>query len=149
MSSRVSAKSFSFASISGCCIALLLALLHLNSLAATMEVTVKLTGAQEVPAVDTQAQGEGILKIGDDGNISGTIKTTNLAGTMAHIHQAPAGANGGVVIPLEQAGPSGWAVPAGAHLTADQLKSFNAGDMYVNVHSKAHPGGEIRGQIMP
>lgn len=149
MSSQISAKSYGYAAISGCCIALVLALFSLNSLAGTMEVTVKLSGEQEVPAVNTQAKGEGILKIGDDGSISGRITTTNLTGTMAHIHQAPAGENGGVVVPLEQVGPSGWAVPAGAHLTAEQLKSFNAGEMYVNVHSKAHPGGEIRGQIIP
>jgi len=149
MSFRISSKSSGYAAISSYCVALLLVLFPLNSHAATVEVTVKLTGAQEVPAVMTQAQGEGTLKVGDDGSISGTIVTTNLAATMAHIHQAPVGDNGGVVVPLEQSGKDGWAVPAGAQLTAEQLKSFKAGDMYINVHSKAYPGGEIRGQIVP
>ena len=149
MSSRISSISYGYAVVGGCCIALLLAFFPLNSRAATVEVTVKLTGAQEVPAVETQAQGEGTLKVDDDGSISGTITTTNLTATMAHIHQAPAGENGGVVIPLEQSGKDGWAVPADAQLTAEQLKSFKAGDMYINVHSTAYPGGEIRGQIVP
>lgn len=149
MSSRISSISYGNAAISSCCIALLLALFPLNSLSATMEVTVKLTGAQEVPAVETQAQGEGTLKVGDDGSISGKITTKNLAATMAHIHQAPAGENGGVVVPLEKSGKDGWAVPAGVQLTTEQLNNFKAGDMYINVHSKGHPGGEIRGQIVP
>lgn len=149
MSFRISSKSYGYAAISSYCIAFLLALITLNSRASTMEITVKLTGAQEVPEVATQAQGEGSLKVGDDGSISGTITTTNLTATMAHIHQAPAGANGGVVVPLEQSGKDGWAVPTGAQLTAEQLTSLKAGDMYINVHSEAYPGGEIRGQIVP
>jgi hypothetical protein len=68
---------------------------------------------------------------------------------MAHIHEAPAGKNGGVAIPLEKKGDSEWAVPAGAKLTDDQYKAFKAGSLYVNVHSDANKGGEIRGQMKP
>ncbi len=75
--------------------------------------------------------------------------TTGVAGTMAHIHMAGAGKNGPVIVPLEKNGDHGWKVPAGAKLNDDQMKAFKAGDLYVNVHSAANPGGEIRGQLKP
>jgi len=39
-------------------------------------------------------------------------------------------------------------VTDGAKLTEAQYESYKAGKLYVNVHSAANPGGEIRGQIM-
>jgi hypothetical protein len=47
------------------------------------------------------------------------------------------------------AGSGFWAVPANAALTIAQVTSFNAGELYFNIHSSANPGGEIRGQIVP
>lgn len=151
MSFRIPVPSCGYAARSSSRMALLLALVSFSaaSLSATMEVRVELTGAQEVPAVDTQAHGQGTLKINDDGTVSGIVTTTNVAGTMAHIHQAPAGENGGVVIPLQQTEDGSWVLPDDAQLTAEQLERLHAGDMYFNVHSAAHPGGEVRGQIEP
>jgi CHRD domain len=40
-------------------------------------------------------------------------------------------------------------VPEGTKLTDDQYKSYKAGNLYVNVHTDAHKGGEIRAQISP
>ena len=34
-------------------------------------------------------------------------------------------------------------------LTPEQAKQFEAGDWYINVHTKDHPAGEIRGQVKP
>lgn len=128
---------------------ILLAALMVSGSALAGAVQVKLSGAEEVPPVQTAASGSGTITVNDDGTVSGGVKTTGIKGTMAHIHQAPAGQNGGVAIPLTKKGDNEWVVPAGAKLTAEQLDSFKAGNLYVNVHSDAHKGGEVRGQLKP
>jgi len=50
---------------------------------------------------------------------------------------------------LTKKGDNEWVLPEGAKLSDDQFQSFNAGNLYVNVHSAAYPGGEIRAQIKP
>ena len=118
-------------------------------LAAAKDVKVSLTGAQEVPAVESKATGAGKITIADDGAVSGSIKTKGITGTAAHIHEAPAGKNGPPVITLEKKGENEWVVPAGAKLSPEQLASFKAGNLYVNVHSAEHKPGEIRTQLKP
>jgi hypothetical protein len=110
---------------------------------------VTLSGDQEVPAVKTSASGGGTITINDDKSVSGSVTTTGVAGTMAHIHNGAAGKNGPVIIPLTKSGDGTWSVPAGAKLTDAQYAAFEAGDLYVNVHSAANKGGEIRGQLKP
>jgi hypothetical protein len=70
----------------------------------------------------------------------------------AHIHQAPPGVPGGVIIPLP--GPFNVSnsynlAPTNFVLTATQETNFLAGLYYVNIHTVALPGGEIRGQLNP
>jgi hypothetical protein len=113
------------------------------------DVAVALTGDQEVPAVTSAAKGTGKITIGDDKSVSGSIKTTGIMGVAAHIHEAAAGKNGPPVITLEKKGDNEWAVPAGSKLTDAQYESFKAGNLYVNVHSAEHKGGEIRTQLKP
>ena len=67
-------------------------------------VQVNLSGSQEVPPVQSAAAGSGTIMINDDKTVSGSVTTTGVKGTMAHIHEAPAGKNGGVAIPLEKKG---------------------------------------------
>lgn len=120
------------------------------SLAANAEdVKVTLTGAEEVPAVTTEAKGEATISIAKDGAVTGNVKTTGIEGVAAHIHLAEAGKNGPPVITLTKGEGGTWTTPAGSKLTADQYKAFEAGHLYVNVHSAAHKGGEIRGQLKP
>ena len=108
---------------------------------------VKLSGSQEVPAVSSMASGSGAIMVAADKLVSGSITTMGIEGKAAHIHQGAMGANGPVVVPLTKTGDNTWSVPAGAKLTDAQYAAYQAGGMYVNVHSAANPGGEIRGQL--
>jgi hypothetical protein len=113
------------------------------------DVKVTLTGAEEVPAVTTEAKGEGTITIAKDMSVTGSVKTTGIEGIAAHIHLAEPGKNGPPVITLTKAADGIWSTPEGAKLTEEQYKAFKAGNLYVNVHSAAHKGGEIRGQLKP
>ena len=110
---------------------------------------VTLSGSQEVPPVQTSATGTGTITVKDDKTVSGSVTTKGVKGTMAHIHEAAPGQNGGVVIPLTKKGDNEWTVPAGAKLTDVQYQAYLAGNLYVNVHSDAHKAGELRGQLKP
>jgi hypothetical protein len=107
---------------------------------------VNLTGAEEVPAVNTQAKGSGSFRVADDGTVTGSVTTEGVAGTMAHIHQAAKGQNGPVIVPLTKNGDT-YSVPEGRKLTPAQIDALKAGNLYVNVHSNQHKGGEIRAQL--
>ncbi|SRR5258706_9991879 len=109
---------------------------------------VSLSGADEVPPVSTSASGSGSFRIADDGSVSGSVKTSGVQGTMAHIHMAPKGKNGPVIVPLTKDGDT-YSVPEGKKLTAEQLQAFKDGNLYVNVHSAANKGGEVRAQLQP
>jgi len=120
------------------------------SLASAKDEKITLTGAQEVPAVTTDAKGEGMIKIGMDKSVSGKVTTTGIEGTMGHIHEGAApGQNGPPIITLEKAADGSWTVPAGSKLTDEQYDAFKAGKLYVNIHSAAHKGGEIRAPLKP
>jgi hypothetical protein len=111
-----------------------------------VDVKIKLSGAEEVPPVQTQASGSGTISVADDGSVSGSITTAGVEAKAAHIHMGDAGTAGPVIVPLVKDG-DGFKVAPGAKLNAEQQKAFVAGGLYVNVHSAAHPSGEIRGQI--
>jgi hypothetical protein len=116
-----------------------------NALAADL----KLTGDQEVPANASTAVGTGTITVAADGSVSGSVTAPTLQAMAAHIHVGAAGVNGPVIIPLT-GGPGGvWSVPPDAKLNAEQLSAYKAGNLYVNVHTAEHKGGEIRAQIKP
>ncbi len=110
---------------------------------------VTLSGAEEVPPVQTSGSGGGTIKIDNDRTVSGSVKATGFPATMAHIHMGPPGTIGQVIIPLTRQGEDTWVVPPGAKLTEEQYAAYKAGNLYVNVHSAKNPVGEIRGRIMP
>ena len=110
---------------------------------------VTLSGSQEVPPVQSAATGTGTITVKDDKSVSGSVMTKGVKGTMAHIHEAAPGQNGGVVIPLSKKGDNEWTVPADAKLNDAQYQAYKEGNLYVNVHSDAHKAGEIRGQLKP
>jgi hypothetical protein len=75
--------------------------------------------------------------------------TKGIKGTAAHIHQGAPGQNGTVIVTLTKVDDNTWAVPSGTTLTGSQTDAFWAGMLYVNVHSDANKGGELRAQLKP
>jgi hypothetical protein len=116
--------------------------------AATVELKATLDGATEVPAVAGSGKGTATLTVDTTtGKVAYTVEYSGLSGpaTMAHIHgPAAPGSNAGVVAPLTStASPLKGEVTLNEAAVADLL----AGKDYINVHTAAHPSGEIRGWI--
>ena len=130
----------------------LVASLSLAACAGTMSggktVNVTLSGAEEVPPVSVPGSGSGSFTVGDDGSVKGSVTTTGVQGTMAHIHIGPRGQNGPVIVPFTKSGDT-YSAPPGAKLTDAQMQAFKAGNLYVNVHTDRNKGGEVRGQLQP
>ena len=116
-------------------------------------------GSQEVPPVVTAATGQATVVIsGDDSTIWYVVEYSGLSGALAaaHIHVGASGANGGVILPLvASASPMVGTLtatnftPSGAITTfAQAVAAIKAGGTYVNLHTAANPGGEIRGQVV-
>lgn len=118
-------------------------------IASAATVHLRLTGSHETPPVKTVAHGYAVVKVIGDGSVSGKVTTRGITGTMAHIHEGAPGMDGPPIITLAPGPHGSWLVPAGSKFTPHQYKEFLAGDLYINVHSAAHPGGEIRGQLKP
>jgi hypothetical protein len=110
---------------------------------------VTLSGSNEVPSVTTSATGTGTVTINPDRSVSAKITVTGMSATASHIHEGAAGTNGPVIVPFTKTADNTFVAPDGAKLTESQYASFKAGNLYVNVHSAAHPGGEIRAQLKP
>jgi len=108
-----------------------------------------LDGKSEVPA-NTSA-GNGTADIDYDAatkKLSWKLTYSGLSGpaTAAHFHgPAEAGKNAGVAVAIPNATAS--PVEGNATLTDAQASDLMAGKYYVNVHTQANPGGEIRGQV--
>ena len=113
------------------------------------QVSVSLSGADQVPPVSTQASGSGSFTVNADHTVSGSVPIAGLSPVAAHIHVGARGKNGPVAIGLNKTTDTVWVVPAGAKFTDDQYKAFLAGETYVNFHTPAHKGGEIRAQLQP
>jgi len=130
-----------------------------------LEFRARLRGSQEVPAVTTSTRGEARIQFNDattaaefDLEVEDGIRVTQ-----AHIHCAPAGANGPIVVFLAGFHDRGWDVDGdwigdttftGANITnpacgstlAELADAMAEGRTYANVHTAANPGGEVRGQ---
>jgi len=115
--------------------------------------TFDLEASQVIPANGSPGTGTVTLTL-DVG--AGTVQADgsyqNLMGnaSTSHLHAAPAGSNGGIIVPLNASGGTSGTIFAGGVVTPGQVATVLAGNTYVNLHSSSFPGGEIRGQaILP
>ena len=108
---------------------------------------VTLSGSNEVPPVTTSAAGTGTVTIAADRSVKANITVTGMTATASHIHEGAAGVNGPVIVPFTKTADNTFVAPDGAKLTEAQYTSYKAGNLYVNVHSAANPGGEVRAQL--
>ena len=117
--------------------------------AATIKYHATLTAGAEVPPTNSTGTGEANATL-DTATHELTYDVTfggfSSDVTAAHIHgPAAAGKNAGVLVPLGNAPKS--PIHGSATLTAEQEQQLAAGELYVNVHTKNHPSGAIRGQL--
>lgn len=115
-----------------------------------------MTGAEEVPGPgDPNASGHAIIRLNQGtGTVCFDLSWSNIDGTVtaAHIHEAPAGVSGGVVVTLfTGASFSGTDATSGCTTGVDRalIKDIRQDPTayYVNVHSTVFPGGAVRGQL--
>ena len=110
-------------------------------------MTVPMSSANEVPPNASVATGT--AKVDLDGNVlKWTVTYSGTTGpvTAGHFHgPAMPGANAGVVVPFP--GPISSPITGTATLTAAQVADLKAGLWYINLHTAANPGGELRGQV--
>lgn len=115
-------------------------------------ITNQVNGTNQVPAITTNASATSYISYSSGSTVvSINVVTTGLVATAAHMHKAFAGSNGGsaVIVGLTQDPDNLDLWSAEAELSAEDFASFKAGEAYINVHSSAYPGGEIRGQVTP
>ena len=135
---RYSLTAFAFASV--------LALAS-PSMAAMVNMKADLKASSEVPANDSKGTGS-VTATYDDASKKltwkGSYKDLSGPATAAHFHTGEAGKNGDVAIPIA---PATSPLEGSATLTPEQAADMLAGKWYVNVHTAANKGGEIRGQL--
>jgi hypothetical protein len=109
----------------------------------------ELTGEEEVPPGDPDGSGSAtIIVIPSTNTICYVLTAEDIApATDAHIHEAPPGVAGPVVLPLEPptSGVSGGCTQADPALVSELQE--NPENYYVNVHNREYPEGAIRGQL--
>jgi hypothetical protein len=115
---------------------------------------VSLSGAQEAPPVETAGSGTADLTYDPATRVvTWTISYGGLSGpaTMAHFH-GPGAVPGKAVVMVwlsKQGSAAESPIKGEATLTPEQAQQFTAGEWYINVHTQAHPAGEIRGRVPP
>jgi hypothetical protein len=127
----------------------LAAFLSTTASAETVKFKANMDASQEVPANDSKGKGTAELTYDTTSKeLIWTITFDGLTGpaTAAHFHgPAESGKNAGVAVPIP--GPLTSPVKGKATLTDAQAADLTAGRWYVNIHTAANKGGEIRGQV--
>ncbi len=116
-----------------------------------------LSGQEQAPPIDTPAKATFVLS-GNAKSLHYTLSVVDIENaTMAHIHIGHAGEEGPIAVWLYPSNPSpvvrkgkftgNLMGPLQGKTLEDLVSVIKVGDAYVNVHTTAHPGGEIRGQL--
>lgn len=112
-------------------------------------LTTPMSGAEEVTPGDPDGRGVATIRVNTrSGQVCYVLQVRNIEpATMAHIHEAPEGSAGPVVVNLEAptSGRSSGCVKVDPALAAEIVASPE--DYYVNVHNDDYPGGAVRGQL--
>jgi hypothetical protein len=110
-----------------------------------------LSGASEVPPVTSAGKGTATASLDTaTKTLTWTVTYSGLTPTAGHIHgPAAVGANAGVLVALG-GDPASLASPikGSATLTDAQISDLEAGRTYINLHTAANKGGEVRGQLV-
>ena len=108
-----------------------------------------INGASEVPVNSSMAAGTASFTYNTTTYIlTGTVTFSGITATGAHIHKGAAGVSGDVIFPLGSAPVTSPISFTSVALNATQRADLMANLYYVNIHSTAFPGGEIRGQLI-
>ena len=130
------------------CVAALVLAIASPSFAANVNLKADLKGASEVPPTDSKGSGA-VTATFDTASKKlswkGTVSGLSGPATAAHFHAGEAGKNGGVAVPITGADKGSF--EGSATLTDAQAEELMAGKWYVNVHTAANKGGEVRGQV--
>ena len=129
--------------------------------------TANMVGSGEVPPNGSTATGTATITLSPDGTtLHFVVVVNNIVNTTAsHIHLGQPGQNGPIVVwffrgPVKTGSFSGtlaqgdvtssdFVGPLAGHPMSDLVKDIQTGMCYVNVHTTAHPPGEIRGSLQP
>jgi hypothetical protein len=122
---------------------------HMQMSSNTTHLHAALSGSQEVPPKPGAGKGEADVELNTANNtVSWKVSYSGLSGpaTAGHIHgPAAMGANAGVMVPFPSVASSTF--QGQATVTPAQAAAIASGQTYVNIHTAANPGGEIRGQL--
>jgi Cu/Zn superoxide dismutase len=154
MSQKFARRSILGYGLGGASVALLGLTTRSQAAATTYKATLNATS--EVPPNQSPATGTATVTYDDSTKTvtwEGTFTGLSGPATAAHIHgPAEAGKNAGVIVPMSQAGTPFTSPFKGSMQLADDkagalASALTAGQAYVNVHTDANKGGEIRGQL--
>jgi hypothetical protein len=110
-----------------------------------------LKGGSEVPPVTTSGTGAGFLAVNSlTLEFTGFVKVSGLSSTATSVilHVGSENVNGASIIILANSGNGIWSVPPHTVLSSAQVANFNNTELYFNVRTISHPGGELRGQLL-
>lgn len=124
-------------------------------IAATVNQTIlfaaNMQGSQEVPPDTSHASGHAVVlldKATGEVNLTGNFQGLSSNATASHIHRAPIGVSGPIIVPLLLSGDTSGTITGTDTLSAADISAMDSSNTYVNVHTGSFPAGEIRGQLI-